>query len=725
MKTIERRIADEQNVRENQIIAAVKLLDEGATVPFISRYRKEVTGGLTDEHLRYVQERLAYLRELEDRRAKVVEAIREQGKLTAELERELLEAETAARLEDLYLPYKPKRRTKAMIAREAGLEPLALELLADPRLDPERAAEPYVNAEKGVEDASAALDGAQYILIDTFGEDAELVGKLRDALWEKGLLNSAVAKGKEAEGAKFSDYFAYVEPLRKIPSHRALAVFRGEKEEVLKLSISHELDDQAFDGWDSYCEYIIARRFNVKKVGRAADAWLCETVHLSWQKKIKPHLETDLTNRLREFAHEEAIKVFSKNLKNLLLAAPAGERAVIGLDPGLRTGVKVAVVDATGKVLDTCAVYPHQPHNKREESIAKLLGMARKYNARLFSVGNGTASRETVSLVEEMRKQAPELQITCAVVNEAGASVYSASEYAQSELPGMDVSLRGAVSIARRLQDPMAELVKIDPKSIGVGQYQHDVDENRLAMALDAVVEDAVNSVGVDVNTASPALLRRVSGLNETLARNVVARREELGQFKNRKELLSVARFGPKTFEMAAGFLRIRGGDNPLDASAVHPESYAVVERILKKCSCTISQLIGNTSFLQKLNPSDFTDDKFGLPTVKDILRELEKPGRDPRPAFVTASFREGVETIDDLIPGMKLEGTVTNVTNFGAFVDVGVHQDGLVHISELCNRFVKDPYEVVSVGMLVKTVVLSVDKPRKRIALSIKQAGN
>jgi len=721
--SIAQRIADELNVRVNQVEAAVGLLDEGATVPFIARYRKEVTGGLDDTQLRNLEERLIYLRELEERREAVIKSIEEQDKMTPELKKDILAADTKTRLEDLYLPYKPKRRTKAQIAREAGLEPLAHALLADPTLDPEAEAANYLNKDEGVEDAAAALEGAKQILMEEFSEDAELVGKLRDYLWEHGVLASKVVDGKEQEGAKFADYFDFSETIKTIPSHRALALFRGRKEGVLNLELSLPEDAELKPGESGVAERMIAVQKEISDEGRPADRWLKEVVRWAWRVKIFTHLDTDLKSRLREAAEEEAIKVFAKNLNDLLLAAPAGPRATLGLDPGLRTGVKVAVVDATGKLVDHATIYPHAPKNQWDQSIHVLAELAKKHNVDLVSIGNGTASRETDKLAGDLMKKHPELKITKIMVSEAGASVYSASEFAANEFPDLDVSIRGAVSIARRLQDPLAELVKIDPKSIGVGQYQHDVSQTKLARQLDAVVEDCVNAVGVDINTASAPLLTRVAGLSAALAANVVAYRDEHGAFKNRKEILKVSRLGEKAFEQCAGFLRIMNGDNPLDASAVHPEAYPVVERILEKSGREMGSLIGDSKFLNTLAANDFTDEKFGEPTVKDIIKELDKPGRDPRPEFKTAEFKEGVEELKDLEQGMILEGVVTNVTNFGAFVDIGVHQDGLVHISALADKFVKDPREVVKAGDVVKVKVMEVDIPRKRIGLSMRMS--
>ncbi len=718
---IAQRIANELQVRVNQVESAIGLLDEGSTVPFIARYRKEATGGLDDTQLRNLSERLIYLRELEDRRETVLKSIEEQGKLTPELKTALQAAESKTRLEDLYLPYKPKRRTKAQIAREAGLEPLALALLEDPALEPQQEAAAYVDAEKKVADSAAALDGAKQILMERFAEDAELVGRLREYLWEHGRLVSKLVEGKAQEGAKFSDYFDYAEALPKIPSHRALALFRGNKEGVLQLELALPEDAELAFGEAGAAERMIAAHEGIRDEGRPADTWLKEVVRWTWRIKILSHLDTNLKSRLREAAEEEAIRVFARNLHDLLLAAPAGPRVTIGLDPGLRTGVKVAVVDTTGKLVDTATIYPHAPRNQWDQSIHLLASLAQKHGADLISIGNGTASRETDKLAGELIKRQPELGLSKVMVSEAGASVYSASEFAANEFPQLDVSLRGAVSIARRLQDPLAELVKIEPKSIGVGQYQHDVSQVRLARQLDAVVEDCVNAVGVDVNTASAPLLSRVSGLSESLASNVVAYRDQHGAFKNRKQILKVSRLGEKAFEQCAGFLRIMNGDNPLDASAVHPEAYPVVERILSTTGKEIASLIGDSGFLKKLAANDFTDERFGEPTVRDIISELDKPGRDPRPEFKTATFQEGVEELKDLKDGMILEGVVTNVTNFGAFVDIGVHQDGLVHISALSDKFVKDPHQVVKAGDVVKVKVMSVDIPRRRIGLSMR----
>jgi uncharacterized protein len=713
-QSVNRRIAAELGVRDRQVEAAVGLLDGGATVPFIARYRKEATGALDDAQLRSLEERLRYLRELDERRDAILESIDSQGKLTDELRAQIMAADSKARLEDIYLPYKPKRRTKAQTAREAGLEPLADLLLTDPSRDPQTAAADFVDAGKGVADAAAALEGARAILVERFAEDADLIGELRERMWTRGRLVSRVRAGKDEDGAKFADYFDFAEPFTKLPSHRVLAMFRGEKEEIL------DLTTDPGDEQDDY-ERRIAQRFGVRDRGRAGDGWLLEVVRWAWRTRILVHLGIDLRLRLRQAAEDEAARVFAANLRDLLLAAPAGARATMGLDPGYRTGVKVAVVDTTGKVVATETIYPHVPHRKWDESISTLERLAVTHGVELIAIGNGTASRETDKLAADLIKRHPKLRLTKAVVSEAGASVYSASPYASRELPELDVSLRGAVSIARRLQDPLAELVKIDPKSIGVGQYQHDITESKLSRSLDAVVEDCVNGVGVDVNTASAPLLTRVSGIGEGLADNIVAHRDANGPFRARKALKSVPRLGPKAFEQCAGFLRIPDGDDPLDASSVHPEAYPVVRRILKATGGDIAALIGNTTTLRGLEPRNFVDDTFGLPTVTDILTELDKPGRDPRPAFKTATFKEGVDSLTDLEPGMLLEGVVTNVAAFGAFVDVGVHQDGLVHISAMSKSFVKDPRDVVKPGDVVRVKVLDVDVPRKRISLTLR----
>ncbi|MDT0483362.1 Tex family protein [Streptomyces doebereineriae] len=715
--SIESRIAEELGVRERQVKAAVELLDGGSTVPFIARYRKEATEMLDDAQLRTLEERLRYLRELEERRTAILDSVREQGKLTEELEARIRGAETKARLEDIYLPFKPKRRTKAQIAREAGLEPLAEGLLGDPGVAPLAAAAAFVDADKGVPDAQAALDGARAILTERFSEDADLIGELRERMWVRGRLAARVREGKEEAGAKFADYFDFAEPFTNLPSHRILAMLRGEKEEILDLVLEPE---EATEGPSSY-EGMVAHRFGIADRGRPGDKWLTDTVRWAWRTRILVHLGIDLRLRLRTAAEDEAVNVFAANLRDLLLAAPAGTRATLGLDPGFRTGVKVAVVDATGKVVATDVIHPHVPANRWDEAIAKLARLAKEHAVELVAIGNGTASRETDKLAGELITRHPELKLTKVMVSEAGASVYSASAFASQELPDMDVSLRGAVSIARRLQDPLAELVKIDPKSIGVGQYQHDLSEVKLSRSLDAVVEDCVNGVGVDVNTASAPLLARVSGITSGLAENIVSHRDANGPFKARTELKKVARLGPKAYEQCAGFLRIRGGHDPLDSSSVHPEAYPVVRRMVKTAGQEVASLIGNTGVLRSLRPQDYVDETFGLPTVTDILKELEKPGRDPRPAFKTATFKDGVEKISDLSSGMVLEGVVTNVAAFGAFIDVGVHQDGLAHVSALSKTFVKDPRDVVKPGDIVKVKVLEVDIPRKRISLTLR----
>ena len=717
-QAIDQRIAEELSVDPNQVRSAVSLLDDGSTVPFIARYRKEATGGLSDEQLRVLEERLGYLRELEDRRSAVLESIKEQGKLTEGLQARIEAADTKARLEDLYAPYKQKRRTKAQIAREAGLEPLADTLLRDPTQDPEATAKDYLNPAADVKDPAAALAGARAILTERFGEDADLIGDLRERMWRHGRLVSSVRDGAAEKGAKFSDYFEFSEAFSTLPSHRVLALLRGEKEEVLSLTLEPGEDEQAGADYEA----MIAARFGIRDEGRAADAWLSKTVSWAWRTRILVKLGVDLRMRLWQAAEDEAVRVFAANLKDLLLAAPAGQKTVMGLDPAYRTGVKVAVVDPTGKVLDTAAIYPHQPQNQWDASLSALAALVQKHGVELIAIGNGTASRETDRLATELvRLLAGKASLSKLVVSEAGASVYSASAYASKELPELDVSLRGAVSIARRLQDPLAELVKIEPKHIGVGQYQHDLTETKLTKSLEAVVEDAVNAVGVDLNTASAPLLAQVSGLTESIAANIVAWRDEHGRFSDRKDLLNVSRLGPKAFEQAAGFLRISGGTNPLDASAVHPEAYPVVERILAGTGADIGSLIGDTKTLRKLKPGDYADERFGVPTVSDILAELEKPGRDPRPEFKAASFKEGVEKVSDLEEGMILEGSVTNVAAFGAFVDVGVHQDGLVHISALADRYVEDPREVVKPGDVVKVKVLGVDLQRNRISLTMR----
>jgi len=724
MKNISLRIAVELSVLETQVQAAIMLLDEGATVPFIARYRKEVTGGLDDTQLRTLEERLYYMRELDERREVILHKIREQDKLTPELETTIAEADTKTRLEDLYLPYKPKRRSKAKAAREAGLEPLALDLWQNPTLIPADAADAYINTEKGIEDGKTALEGARHIIMEKFAEDAKVLEELREYLWENVTFKSKVVEGREDKGAKFADYFDYHESLKDVPSHRSLAMFRGRKLGILRLSLMVEgkdSDGEIKDIAPQFCESRIAIHFKIEDQGRPADAWLSESVHSAWRFKIRPHLDAQLLTRLREAAENEAINVFASNLQDLLLAAPAGSRATMGLDPGLRTGVKVAVVNGTGKLVETTTIYPHAPRKRWQDSIDKLTALANQHQIQLISIGNGTGSRETDKLVTDLIKQHSELNLFKQVVSEAGASVYSASEFAAQEFPDLDVSIRGAVSIARRLQDPLAELVKIEPKSIGVGQYQHDVNKNYLARALDAVVEDCVNAVGVDVNTASIPLLSRVSGLNASLAHNIVAFRDQHGAFHNREVLTSVPRMGEKSFEQSAGFLRIIDGDNPLDASAVHPEAYPVIERIVAKTERPVKALIGEQKFLRNLNPKEYTDEIFGVPTVVDILRELEKPGRDPRPKFKTPKFKEGVNDLEDLEADMVLEGVVTNVTNFGAFVDIGVHQDGLVHVSAISHSFVKDPREVVKAGDVVNVKVLEVDLKRRRIALTMR----
>ncbi|MFE5843132.1 Tex family protein [Streptomyces niveus] len=725
--SIEGRIAGELGVRERQVKAAVELLDGGSTVPFIARYRKEATEMLDDAQLRTLEERLRYLRELEERRTAILESVREQGKLDEALEAQIRAADTKSRLEDIYLPFKPKRRTKAQIAREAGLEPLADGLLNNPSVDPLTAAAAFVDTDKGVADAAAALDGARAVLTERFSEDADLIGELRERMWTRGRLTAKVREGKgnatEGPAAKFADYFDFAEAFTALPSHRMLALFRGEKEEVLDLSLepeSADADADALPGPSAY-ENMVARRFGVADRGRPGDKWLGDTVRWAWRTRILVHLGIDLRLRLRTAAEDEAVRVFASNLRDLLLAAPAGTRATLGLDPGFRTGVKVAVVDATGKVVGIDTIYPHVPANKWDESLAKLARLCAEHSVDLIAIGNGTASRETDKLAGELITKHPELKLTKVMVSEAGASVYSASAFASQELPDLDVSIRGAVSIARRLQDPLAELVKIDPKSIGVGQYQHDLSEVKLSRSLDAVVEDCVNGVGVDVNTASAPLLSRVSGIGAGLAENIVAHRDSNGPFRSRRALKDVARLGPKAYEQCAGFLRIRDGDDPLDASSVHPEAYPVVRAMVKTTGSEVASLMGNAGAVRSLRPADFVSEAFGLPTVTDILRELEKPGRDPRPAFKTATFKDGVEKIGDLTTGMVLEGVVTNVAAFGAFVDVGVHQDGLVHVSAMSRTFVKDPRDVVKPGDVVRVKVREVDIPRKRISLTLR----
>lgn len=737
------QIAKELNLKQTQVEAAIQLLDDGATVPFIARYRKEVTAGLDDSQLRNLEERLVYIRELEERRQSILKLIDEQGKLTEPLKQAILAADTKTRLEDLYAPYKVKRRTKAQIAREAGIEPLLDLLLTDPNKSPEENAKQYINEKAGFKDSAAVLEGARQIFMERISEDADLIGRLREFAWDKAILTATQvqkkpsdkadshqkSKSKKAEkqdnSAKFKDYFDYQEQYKKIPSHRALALFRGRSEGVLrlKMQIPGQDDLTAEDKTGAIagiCEHMIAKHFKLEDNKRAADTWLLEGAAASWRIKISLHIETELNLRLRESAEEEAIRVFGENLRDLLLAAPAGGKAVLGLDPGLRTGVKVVALDHTGKLLEHTTIYPHAPKNQWDESIAILATLIQKHNLQLVSIGNGTASRETDKLIKDLIRRHPEIKLHSLVVSEAGASVYSASKLATAEFPDLDVSLRGAVSIARRLQDPLAELVKIEPKSIGVGQYQHDVNQSRMARKLDAVVEDCVNAVGVEINTASVPLLARVAGLNQAMANNIVSFREENGAFDNRNKLLEVPRLGPKAYEQAAGFLRIHNGNNPLDASAVHPEAYPLVEKILNTVNKELKDIIGDSKFLATLTPQDFIDEQFGEPTVRDIIQELEKPGRDPRPEFKTASFKEGVETISDLKPNMQLEGVITNVTNFGAFVDIGVHQDGLVHISALSETYVKDPREVVKAGDIVKVKVLEVDNERNRIALTM-----
>jgi len=719
MNTLLQRIATELNVQQSQVSAAVDLLDEGATVPFISRYRKEVTGGLDDTQMRTLEERLRYLRELEDRRATILKSITDQDKMNPELEAAIKGADTKTTLEDLYLPYKVKRRTKAMIAREAGLGPLAESLMNTPQLKPEEEAAKYLNEEHKIADTKAALDGAKQILMEQFSEDAALLGKLRRFLTDEANVSARLVKGKEEEGAKFRDYFEYDEALNKIPSHRALAIFRGRNEGILSISVT--VGDESDRSLAHPCESMVAEHWQIRNQDRPADKWLGEVVRWTWRVKLLTHLETDLLSGIRERAEEGAIQVFGSNMKDLLLAAPAGQKATIGLDPGLRTGVKVAVVNATGKVVDHGAMFPTPPHNRIQESEAMLVHLCQKHNVGLIAIGNGTASRETEKFVADVLKRHSDINAQKVIVNEAGASIYSASEFAAKEFPDLDVTIRGAISIARRLQDPLAELVKIDPKSIGVGQYQHDVSQSQLARALDTIVEDCVNAVGVEVNTASAPLLAKVSGLNQSIANNIVEFRDLNGVFERRADLKKVPRFGAKTFEQAAGFLRIAGAENPLDASGVHPESYAVVEAIAAKNQRNIKGLVGDSGFLRSLNAKDYTSDLVGLPTVTDIISELDKPGRDPRPEFKTAQFQEGIEKVSHLKPGMILEGTITNVTNFGAFVDIGVHQDGLVHISALANSFVKDPRDVVKAGDIVKVKVMEVDAPRNRIGLSMR----
>ncbi|MGB9114920.1 Tex family protein [Bradyrhizobium sp.] len=720
MANIYRQIAEELGVREQQVEATVALLDGGATVPFVARYRKEITGSLDDAQLRALEERLNYLREIEERRIVILNSVREQGKLDAALEAAILAADSKGRLEDIYLPFKPKRRTKAEISKEAGLDPLADLLLTQPENNPQAVAAPFINADKQVADAVAALDGARAILVERFAEDADLIGTLREQMWSNGLMASTVRTGKKTEGEKFKDYFDFREPLTKLPSHRILAMFRGEKEEILDLQMLPERPSATPTAVSPY-ELKIMQRFAISDQGRPGDKWLVETARWAWRTKIQVHLNIDLRMRLWTAAEQEAVRVFASNLRDLLLAAPAGGRVTMGLDPGFRSGVKVAVIDMTGKVVATATIYPHEPARRWDEALAVLGALAHQHRVELVAIGNGTASRETDKLAMELVRLLPDLKMSKIVVSEAGASVYSASAFASAELPELDVTLRGAVSIARRLQDPLAELVKIDPKAIGVGQYQHDLGESKLARSLDAVVEDCVNAVGVDANTASAPLLARVSGVGTGLAQSIVQHRDANGPFKSRKALKQVPRLGPKAFEQCAGFLRIAGGDDSLDASGVHPEAYPVVRKILAATRSDIKALIGNAEVLRQLRPQSFVDDTFGLPTVTDILSELEKPGRDPRPAFKAAVFKEGVETLKDIKPGMILEGTVTNVAAFGAFVDIGVHQDGLVHISAMSKSFIKDPREVVKSGDIVKVKVIEVEVSRKRIALTLR----
>lgn len=716
---VARLIADELGVAERQVAATIELLEEGATVPFIARYRKERTGGLDDVQLRALSERLIYLTDLNKRRESVLAAIREQGKLTPALEREIMAVTSKVALEDLYAPFKQRRRTKATIAKEAGLEPLAERLLANPSLSPFDEAKAFISAQKGIRDRKAALEGAREILVERIAETPRLVGKVRETVWSEGKLGSSVVKGKAREGAKFADYFDFDQKVTDMPSHRALALLRGQKEGVLKVKLAVPVEPSR----EHPAVREIRNEFGIAKKGRPGDDWLMETAEAAWKSRLEPSSSRDVISRVKEGADREAIRIFSRNMHDLLMAAPAGPKVVMGIDPGIRTGCKVAIVDATGKLLETATIYPHEPKCDWSGALMTLAALCKRHKVELVSVGNGTAGRETEKLVADLGAKLPDLNLTKIMVSEAGASVYSASELASKEFPQLDVSLRGAVSIARRLQDPLAELVKIEPKAIGVGQYQHDVDQAGLARSLDGVVEDCVNAVGVDVNTASAALLSRVAGLNATIAANIVAWREQNGPFKSRAELKKVPRFGPKAYEQAAGFLRIMNGRNPLDASAVHPEAYPVVERIAKQSGRKVETLIGDKAFLSKLKPEDFAGGNFGVPTVRDILKELEKPGRDPRPEFKTATFKEGVDKVADLKPGMRLEGVITNVTAFGAFVDIGVHQDGLVHISELSDTFVKDPQTVVKTGQVVSVTVMDVSVARNRISLSMKTA--
>ena len=717
------KIAQELQVKTQQVNATVELIDEGSTIPFIARYRKEVTGSLDDAQLRTLEERLRYLRELEARRIIILSSVDEQGKLNDSLEKQFRAASTKGELEDLYLPYKTKRRTKGQIAIEAGLEPLALELFEQPDLDPETRAQTFINPEKNIEDIQSALNGAKYILMEKFSEDAALLRQLKTEMWEQGLLQSQVIEAEKSRGEKFRDYFDYQEDIKKVPSHRALALFRGRNEGVLNISIVAANYDPSDRASSHPFESKVAAHFGIQDKSRAADTWLKEVIRWTWRVKLNLHIETDLLSRLREQAEKVAINVFGDNMKDLLLAAPAGAKATLGLDPGLRTGVKLAVIDDTGKHVDHATIYPHAPRNQWDESIETIAKLCKKHQVKLLSIGNGTASRETDKLAVDLMKRYPDLKLTRITVSEAGASVYSASELASKEFPDLDVTIRGAVSIARRLQDPLAELVKIEPKAIGVGQYQHDVSQVQLNRSLTAIIEDCVNAVGVDVNTASAPLLAKVSGLNQTIANNIVDFRDQNGRFTKREILKKVPRLGPKAFEQCAGFLRIRAGENPLDASAVHPESYKTVNAIAKKSQLSLEQLVGNTNLLKQLSANDFVTESAGVITVQDILGELAKPGRDPRPEFKFAEFKEGVEKMSDLKPGMILEGAITNVTHFGAFVDIGVHQDGLVHISALADKFVKDPREVVKTGDIVKVKVIEVEIQRKRIALSMKMS--
>jgi uncharacterized protein len=723
LNLIAQKIAQELKIKTQQVNATIELIDEGSTIPFIARYRKEVTGALDDIQLRALEERLRYLRELEARRTTIIKSIDEQGKLNSSLEKQIQSAETKGELEDLYLPFKTKRRTKGQIAIEAGLEPLALALYEQPNLDPETHAKKFVNAEKNIEDTQSALNGAKFILMEKFSEDAGLLQQLKNDTWEQGILQSQVIEAEKLNGEKFRDYFDYQEAIKKVPSHRALALFRGRNEGVLNISITTENYTPSDRSTPHPCETKVAAHFGIQDQGRAADSWLKDVVRWTWRVKLNLHIETDLLGRLRDAAEKVAIGVFGDNIKDLLLAAPAGDKVTLGLDPGLRTGVKLAVIDKTGKHVDHATIYPHAPKNQWDESIETIAKLCKKHRIELLSIGNGTASRETDRLAIDVMKRYPDLKLTRITVSEAGASVYSASELASKEFPDLDVTIRGAVSIARRLQDPLAELVKIEPKAIGVGQYQHDVSQVQLNRSLTAIIEDCVNAVGVDVNTASAPLLEKVSGLNQTIANNIVDYRDQNGRFTKRDILKKVPRLGPKAYEQCAGFLRIRAGDNPLDASSVHPESYNIVKAIAKKSKLTIEELVGNTSLLTQLSANDFVTESTGLITVKDILGELAKPGRDPRPEFKFAEFKEGVEKISDLKPGMILEGAVTNVTHFGAFIDIGVHQDGLVHISALTDKFVKDPREVVKTGEIVKVKVIEVDLQRKRIALSMRMS--